>query len=193
MTGKKVLIVEDELDQRTMLSRLFGRLGFSADGASDGSEGIAQATRNGYDLIVLDSTLPDCTQLEALSRIKRERPYTPIIVISSPSYLNEEVETTSIGGCECIIKPFRIEQVRAVTLRVIEKSSLKEAKQRLKRLLAERFPPVPLREVERAYIERILDETNWNQTHAAMILDIDRKTLRNRMREFGMRKPDSLE
>lgn len=51
------------------------------------------------------------------------------------------------------------------------------------------LPPVtaPLREAERFHIKRVLEYTNWNQSAAANILGIDRKTLRNKIREFNLR------
>jgi transcriptional regulator with PAS, ATPase and Fis domain len=46
-----------------------------------------------------------------------------------------------------------------------------------------------LEDVERAHIERILAETNWNLSRAARILDIDRTTLYNKIRKYGLREP----
>lgn len=45
-----------------------------------------------------------------------------------------------------------------------------------------------LRDLEKVHIERVLHSTNWNQTAAAQILGIDRKTLRNKVREFRLEK-----
>jgi len=45
-----------------------------------------------------------------------------------------------------------------------------------------------LKEVERYHIKRVLQHTRWNQSAAAEILGIDRKTLRNKIREYGLQK-----
>lgn len=45
---------------------------------------------------------------------------------------------------------------------------------------------LPLREVERLHIERVLKTKNWNQSAAAQVLEIDRKTLRNKIKEFKL-------
>lgn len=45
-----------------------------------------------------------------------------------------------------------------------------------------------LKEVERYHIRRVLQHTSWNQSAAAEILGIDRKTLRNKIREYGLQK-----
>ena len=45
-----------------------------------------------------------------------------------------------------------------------------------------------LRDVEMVHIKKVLKHTKWNQSHAAQVLGIDRKTLRNKIREFGFVK-----
>jgi len=47
-----------------------------------------------------------------------------------------------------------------------------------------------LEEMERIHITRMLDETGWNITHAASILEIDRGTLYNKIRKYELTKPD---
>ncbi len=54
--------------------------------------------------------------------------------------------------------------------------------------LAEIPVTASLRDVERAHIERVLEHKNWNQSAAAQLLGIDRKTLRNKIREFKLGK-----
>ncbi len=46
-----------------------------------------------------------------------------------------------------------------------------------------------LQELERAHIRKTLDETNWNITHAAAILEVDRGTLYNKIRKYELAKP----
>ena len=45
-----------------------------------------------------------------------------------------------------------------------------------------------LSDVEKVHIERVLEHKNWNQSAAAQVLGIDRKTLRNKIREFKLGK-----
>jgi two-component system, NtrC family, response regulator HydG len=49
-----------------------------------------------------------------------------------------------------------------------------------------------LAELERAHIQRTLDETGWNITHAAGILEVDRGTLYNKIRKYELVKPDHV-
>ncbi|MFQ3549689.1 MAG: helix-turn-helix domain-containing protein, partial [Armatimonadota bacterium] len=45
-----------------------------------------------------------------------------------------------------------------------------------------------LRDIEKFHIERVLKSKNWNQSATAQLLGIDRKTLRNKIREFKLEK-----
>ncbi len=49
--------------------------------------------------------------------------------------------------------------------------------------------PRTLDELEQAHIGKVLQECNWNQTHAARILGIDRVTLYNKLKKYGWKKP----
>jgi hypothetical protein len=47
-----------------------------------------------------------------------------------------------------------------------------------------------LEDVEKVHIEKILAETNWNLSRTARLLDIDRTTLYNKIRRYGLKEPD---
>ena len=48
-----------------------------------------------------------------------------------------------------------------------------------------------LEDIERVHIEKVLAETNWNLSRTARLLDIDRTTLYNKIRRYGLKEPDS--
>jgi len=48
-----------------------------------------------------------------------------------------------------------------------------------------------LEDIERVHIERMLAETSWNLSRTARILDIDRTTLYNKIKRYGLREPDA--
>jgi DNA-binding NtrC family response regulator len=48
---------------------------------------------------------------------------------------------------------------------------------------------VPLQEIERRYVVRVLDSTGWNKAQAARILAVDIKTLNKKIRDFGLNRP----
>ena len=53
---------------------------------------------------------------------------------------------------------------------------------------AERRYPKSIKLLEKAHIERILEETDWNISRAARELEIDRQTLYNKMQRYGIKR-----
>ena len=48
---------------------------------------------------------------------------------------------------------------------------------------------LPLHEVERQHVERVLEATGWNKARAARVLEVDVKTLNKKIRDFGINRP----
>jgi CheY-like chemotaxis protein len=79
----RVLVVDDDDDQRYLLRRLFARAGITdVTEAVDGQDGIAAARAVDPDLIVLDLTMPVLSGLEALPRL-RDVSSCPVVVLSN--------------------------------------------------------------------------------------------------------------
>ena len=53
-----------------------------------------------------------------------------------------------------------------------------------------RRPCGSLEEVERAHVESTLEECNWNISHAARVLDVDRATLYSKIHKWSLKRPD---
>jgi DNA-binding NtrC family response regulator len=54
---------------------------------------------------------------------------------------------------------------------------------------ADEPPTMPLHEVERRHVERVLEATAWNKARAARVLEVDIKTLNKKIRDFGITRP----
>jgi CheY-like chemotaxis protein len=78
----KILLVEDNEDNRDMLSRRLIRKGFEVVMAFDGEQGVAMATSEAPDLILMDMSLPLLDGWEATRRIKRDPATQKIPVIA---------------------------------------------------------------------------------------------------------------
>ena len=68
----KILYVEDNDDNVYMLKNRLSRAGFTVVVAADGAQGIAMATSEQPDLILMDLTLPDIDGEEATRRLKAD-------------------------------------------------------------------------------------------------------------------------
>ncbi len=82
---KRILVIEDQEDNRQILRDLLGNAGFDMIEAADGQEGVAAATKERPDLILMDIQLPIMDGYEATRRIKAipELKAIPIIAVTS--------------------------------------------------------------------------------------------------------------
>ena len=97
----KILIVEDNEDNRDMLSRRLQRKGHMIVHAADGQEAVDVAARERPDLILMDVGLPVMDGLEATRRIKAraETQTTPIIAVTAHA-MSDDRDRALPAGCD---------------------------------------------------------------------------------------------
>src|SRR5207244_9696093 len=68
--GGRVLVVEDDKVNQSLVVAALSRRGFSAFVASDGAEAVRLASRDSFDAILMDIQMPECDGFEATHRIR---------------------------------------------------------------------------------------------------------------------------
>jgi DNA-binding response OmpR family regulator len=104
----RVLIVDDDLNIRTLLNRFMQRKGFEVVLAEDGLEGVELAKKVHPDLIVLDVVMPRMDGLTAGRLIKAYKPLSRVpIIFLTAACADEEICMAEEAGAEVYItKPF---------------------------------------------------------------------------------------
>ncbi|EKD34048.1 MAG: hypothetical protein ACD_75C02490G0002 [uncultured bacterium] len=83
---KKVLVIEDNQNNRYMVRFLLEKSGIDTIEASTGEEGVAAAVHHAPDLIIVDIQLPDINGLEVTRRIRESKTGSSIPIIALTSY-----------------------------------------------------------------------------------------------------------
>jgi two-component system cell cycle response regulator DivK len=106
--GKRILVVEDEADNRQIVSDLLTNAGFELIEAEDGEKGIAAAISERPDLILMDMQLPVLDGYEATRRIKAnpELRLIPIIAVTSYALSGDELKVIAAGCDGYMAKPY---------------------------------------------------------------------------------------
>jgi two-component system cell cycle response regulator DivK len=98
---RKILLVEDNEMNRDMLSRRLARNGFEVAIAIDGGQGVAMATSEKPDLILMDMSLPVLDGWEATRRVKADPATKAIPVIALTAHaMAEDKEKSLAAGCD---------------------------------------------------------------------------------------------
>ena len=109
---KSILIVEDEVNISDFIKLELEYEGYNVCVKSDGRDGLQEALRVNYDLIILDIMLPPMNGFEICRRLKKEKS-TPVIMLSAKDSVMDKVNGLQIGADDYIAKPFAIEELLA--------------------------------------------------------------------------------
>jgi two-component system cell cycle response regulator DivK len=105
---KRILVVEDQEDNRQILRDLLANAGYEMIEAGDGEQALVQCAKHIPDLILMDIQLPLLDGYEATRRIKADAAlkHIPIIVVTSYALSGDE-EKARAAGCEAYVaKPY---------------------------------------------------------------------------------------
>jgi CheY-like chemotaxis protein len=120
----KILVVDDERDQRTVIFHSLRGAGYSVTEASDGEEALAKLRRSRFDLVVLDIMMPRMSGYEVLAKIRSmpRREETPVIVVTAKHDPEGVLREVSSGVTDHIAKPFLPSELEAMVERVLKGS-----------------------------------------------------------------------
>ena len=120
-----ILIVDDELSVREMLSILMKRRGFEVTTASNGHKALKLLQDgNRYDLVVTDLAMDRGDGLEVLSEVKTRDPHCPVIMVTAFGTTDTAVQAMKNGAFDYINKPFNIEEFKLVIEQALEHRQL---------------------------------------------------------------------
>ena len=108
MSKKRILIIEDQEDNRAIMRDLLGAAGYDLIEATDGGEGVELAKKERPDLILMDIQLPVLDGYEATRQIRTyaELKTVPIIAVTSYALSGDEAKTRAAGCDGYVAKPF---------------------------------------------------------------------------------------
>lgn len=103
----KILVVDDTEPNIRLLRALLAGAGYEVVTASCGTEGIAAATRENPDLILLDIMMPDLTGFEVCQRLRAapETRQTPIVFLTALHEMEDHMRAVDVGGDDVLTKP----------------------------------------------------------------------------------------
>jgi DNA-binding NtrC family response regulator len=114
-----ILVIDDEEAIRDSCSQVLKKEGYKVKAAKDGREGLKFFRKEFFHAVLLDLKLPKLSGMEVLSKIKKETPETPVIIITGYASIESAVEAMKREAFDYLVKPFS-----PAVLRVIIKKAL---------------------------------------------------------------------
>ena len=126
----RLLIIEDEGKMATILRRGLEEEGMEVTVAADGENGLEEARRGAYDLILLDLGLPGRDGLEVARDLREEGDHTPILMLTAWDSTEMKVRGLDAGADDYLTKPFEFAELLA-RIRALHRRVAPEAVTRL--------------------------------------------------------------
>ena len=128
--SNRVLVIEDDPDISKLLRLQMKDHGFDVDVESNGNQGYEKARAGAYDLLIVDIMLPGLDGFEICRRLRQEKCFVPILILTSRSEEIDKILGLEIGADDYLTKPFSIRElvarVKALCRRVREWQPLEE-------------------------------------------------------------------
>lgn len=112
----RVLVVDDMLTMRKIVSKILREIGFvDVIEAQDGEEAWEKVKLGQVGLIISDWNMPNCTGLEFLRRVRGDSSYakTPFLLVTAEAEQSQVAEAIKSGVDQYVVKPFSKESLKA--------------------------------------------------------------------------------
>jgi len=137
-TRGNILVIDDEEPILDSLRLNLTQSGYSCTTARSGQEGIALFENGDFDLVLCDLQLPDMSGTEVTRRLREQRESIEVIIISGYGSVANAVAATKAGAFHFVEKPFEFDALQVLVERALERKTLIEESDQLRRTLQQR-------------------------------------------------------
>ena len=118
---KRVLIIDDDMDMCTLLSRFLSRNGYETGVAYSGQKGLTRFEEESFDAVLCDFRLGNMDGKEVLMSVKKIKPDAIVLIITGYSDIKTAIEVIKQGAFDYITKPLIPDEVLSVLNKALER------------------------------------------------------------------------
>ena len=141
MSRFRAAVIDDEGQAARHIARVLEKLGFETETFGSGHPFLARMTEAPFQLVFIDLKLPDMDGMEILDFVKKGFEDVEALVVTGHGSIPSAVKATGKGASNYLVKPLRLQDIRAAAREALEKLQLKEENRRLKAAL-DKTPPL---------------------------------------------------
>lgn len=102
---RRILVVDDDADIRLLFGTYLNNSGHDVEEASDGQQGWEKFRTGDFDVVLLDVMMPGMNGFDLLKKMSKEKPATPVIMLSGRAQMSVRNLGLKEGAVEFIEKP----------------------------------------------------------------------------------------
>ena len=118
----RILLIEDEKKAGAFLTKGLSESGFNVDLATDGTEGLAAALSQPYDLLIVDVLLPQKDGWQVVETFRQKNTQTPILFLTACDSVRDRVKGLDLGADDYLVKPFAFSELLARVRSLLRRS-----------------------------------------------------------------------
>jgi DNA-binding NtrC family response regulator len=131
----KILVVDDEESMCHFMEIMLSKEGYHVDTANDGLSGVDLLKQTDYDLVIADLNMPEMTGIDLLKEVKSFKQKQDFIVMTAYATVDTAIEAMKQGAVDYITKPFKVDEIKLVIEKSINRKILIEENKKLKQQL----------------------------------------------------------
>jgi two-component system, NtrC family, response regulator AtoC len=120
----RLAVVDDEAIVRQRLKQALNKEGYRVETYASGEDFLQALAGAAFDLILLDVKLPGLGGMEILQQLKSRSPETEVILITGQASLDAAIEAVKKGAFHYVSKPFKLEVIRHLVQKALERKRL---------------------------------------------------------------------
>lgn len=124
---KYILVVDDEINVRTVFSDILKKEGYYVRGAKDGCEAMKAVDEESFDLVLVDLGMPRMNGIETLENIKKRKPQLQVIIYTEYGSITTAVEAIRKGAIDYLNEPFSPRELKLSIKKALEQKYREEA------------------------------------------------------------------
>ena len=109
----RILVVDDDAAQRSLLTSFLNTQGFSTSAAPSGEEALEMLKTNGFDLMVSDVRMTGISGLETLRRARLQHATLPVLLVTAYADIRDAVDAIRDGALNYLAKPIDLDELLA--------------------------------------------------------------------------------
>ncbi|MFA5032737.1 MAG: sigma-54 dependent transcriptional regulator [bacterium] len=121
----RILVVDDDNNIRKSIKGFLEDKGYFVETVSTGEEAISLVKKSDFDIILLDIVLPGMDGLQALEKIRQDKPRVPVIIVSGQATIDNAIQATKLGAYDFIEKPIMGDKLLLLIAHLIENEEFK--------------------------------------------------------------------